>query len=214
MPMAGQDSLQTNHQPNVGPVISAITGIAATVPLTPEISNGFLGGIQAGYNWRASVFIVGIEGDFDVANLQGNAPCFLVLNCTIKHSWVADITGRVGVVALNSALIYLKGGLAWEEANFSVGNTLSVGGTPFTVNASGSGTQTGGLLGMGVEYMFLTNLSAKIEYNFIDFGSRSFSVPISTNPSPAGMPLAGLTAIPVSTTENQHIIKAGLNWYW
>jgi outer membrane immunogenic protein len=86
----------------------------------------------------------------------------------------------------------------------------------FAVNTSGSGsgTQTGELLGMGVEYAFLPNWSAKIEYNFIDFGSRSFSAPISTNPSLAGTPLAGLTAIPFSTTENQHIIKAGLNWFW
>ena len=199
---------------NVGPAITAITrtAVAATVPLTPEMSNGFLGGVQAGYNWRAGVFVVGIEGDYDAANLQGNAPCFLVLNCTIKHSWVADITGRVGVVALDRALIYVKGGLAWEEANFNVGNTIGVGGTTFTVNASGSGTQTGGLLGMGVEYAFLPNWSAKIEYNFIDFGSRSFSAPISTNSSLAGTPLAGLTAIPFSTTENEHIIKAGVNY--
>ena len=49
---------------------------------------------------------------------------FLVLNCTIKHSWVADITARVGVVALDRALIYPKGGLAWQEANFNVGNTI------------------------------------------------------------------------------------------
>ena len=35
-------------------------------------------------------------------------------------------------------------------------------------NASGSGTQTGGLLGMGVEYAFLPNWSAKLEYNYID----------------------------------------------
>ena len=76
------------------------------------MSNGFLGGVQAGYNWRAGVFVVGIEGDYDAANLQGNAPCFLVLNCTIKHSWVADITGRVGVVALDRALIYVKGGFS------------------------------------------------------------------------------------------------------
>ena len=50
---------------------------------------------------------------------------FLVLNCTIKHSWVADITARVGVVALGrEPWIYPKGGLAWQEANFNVGDTI------------------------------------------------------------------------------------------
>ena len=28
---------------------------------------------------------------------------------------------------------------------------------------------------MGIEYAFLPNWSAKIEYNFIDFGTRSFN---------------------------------------
>ena len=46
----------------------------------------------------------------------------VVLNCTMKHNWFADITGRVGVVAVERSLIYLKGGVAWEGSNFSVGN--------------------------------------------------------------------------------------------
>ena len=63
----------------------------------------------------------------------------LVLNCTMKHNWFADITGRVGVVAVERSLIYLKGGVAWEGSNFSVGNSVNVGGTTLAANASGSG---------------------------------------------------------------------------
>jgi outer membrane immunogenic protein len=207
----------TETSVNVGPAITALTGtaVAATVPLSSETFNGFLGGVQAGYNWQAGVFVLGVEGDLDAASLQGNAPCLVVLNCTMKHNWVADITGRVGVVTVERSLIYLKGGVAWEGSNFSAGNTVSVGGTTFQVNASGSGTQTGGLLGMGIEYAFLPNWSAKIEYNFIDFGTRSFNAPISTNPSLAGTPLAGITSIPFSITENEHVVKAGVNYrFW
>jgi len=201
----------------VGPVITALTGtpIAATIPLTSQTFNGFLGGVQAGYNWQAGVFVVGVEGDFDGAGLQGNAPCVVVLNCTMKHNWVADITGRVGVVAVERSLIYLKGGVAWQADNFTVGNTVSVNGMNFTANANGSGVQTGGLLGMGIEYAFLPNWSAKIEYNFIDFGTHSFNAPVSTVPSLAGTPLAGITGFPVSVTENEHIVKAGVNYrFW
>ena len=160
-------------------------------------------------------FVLGVEGDLDAASLQGNAPCLVVLNCTMKHNWMADITGRVGVVTVERTLVYLKGGVAWEGSNFSAGNTVSVGGTTLQVNASGSCTQTGGLLGMGIEYAFLPNWSAKIEYNFIDFGTRSFNAPISTNPSLAGTPLAGITSIPFSITESEHIVKAGVNYrFW
>jgi outer membrane immunogenic protein len=209
----------TETSVNVGPAISALAGtpISATVPLTSETFNGFLGGVQAGYNWQTSVFVLGVEGDFDAAGLQGNAPCIVVLNCTMKHNWVGDITGRVGVVAVERTLIYLKGGVAWEGSNFSVGNSVSVGGTTFAATASGSGTQTGGLLGMGVEYAFLPSWSAKIEYNYIDFGTRSFSAPISLNSSFASTSLAALSGVPVpvSITEHEHIIKAGVNFrFW
>lgn len=50
--------------------------------------------------------------------------------------------------------------------------------------------QVGGLLGMGVEYAFLPNWSAKLEYNYIDFGTRSFNAAL--NASFAGTPLAPL----------------------
>ena len=209
----------TETSVNVGPALTAVTGtpVDATVPLTSETFNGFIGGIQAGYNWQAGVFVLGVEGDFDAAGLQGTAPCALVLNCTIKHNWFADITGRVGVVAVERALIYLKGGAAWEGSNFAVGNSVNIGGTTFAANANGSGTQTGGLLGMGVEYAFLPNWSAKLEYNYIDYGTRSFNASIATNAAFAGTGLAGLSGVqvPASITESEHIIKAGVNYrFW
>ena len=90
----------TETSVNVGPALTAVTGtpVTATAPLVSETFNGFVGGIQAGYNWQAGVFVLGVEGDLDAAGLQGNAPCVVVLNCTMKHNWFADITGRVGVV--------------------------------------------------------------------------------------------------------------------
>src|SRR3984957_11140879 len=204
---------------NGGPALTALSGmpINATAPLVSETFNGFIGGMQAGYNWQIGVFVLGIEGDLDAAGLQGTAPCVVVLNCTMKHNWFADITGRVGVVAVDRALIYLKGGVAWEGSNFSVGNSITAGGMSLAANASGSGTQTGGLLGMGVEYAFLPNWSAKIEYNYIDYGTRSFNSSISTNSGFAGTGLAALSGaqVPVSITENEHIIKAGVNYrFW
>ena len=112
----------TETSVGVGPALSALSGmpITATAPLVSETSNGFVSGIQAGYNWQTGVFVFGVEGDLDAAGLQGTAPCAVVLNCTIKHNWFADITGRVGVVAVERTLIYIKGGVAWEGSDFTV----------------------------------------------------------------------------------------------
>jgi outer membrane immunogenic protein len=107
----------TETSVDVGPALTALSGvpIAATAPLVSETFNGFIGGIQAGYNWQLGIVVLGVEGDLDAAGLQGTAPCALVLNCTMKHNWFADITGRVGVVTVDRALIYLKGGVAWGD---------------------------------------------------------------------------------------------------
>ena len=70
---------------------------------------------------------------------------------------------------------------------------------------------------MGVEYAFLPNWSAKLEYNYIDYGTRSFNASIATNAAFAGTGLAGLSGVqvPASITESEHIIKAGVNYrFW
>jgi opacity protein-like surface antigen len=108
------------------------------------------------------VFVLGVEGDLDAAGLQGNAPCVLVLNCTMKHNWFADITGRVGVVAVERALIYLKGGVAWEGSNFTVGNSINVAGTTLLANASGSGITDGRVVRYGCGVCIPTELVGKV----------------------------------------------------
>jgi outer membrane immunogenic protein len=203
------------------PIITAIAGpgvppITFNLPLVSQSTNGFLGGGQVGYNWQTGIFVLGIEGDFDWTGLQGNAPCVVILACNVKHDWEADITGRIGVVAVDRALLYLKGGVAWEQSNYSIGNSITVGGTSVAATANASATRTGGLLGMGIEYKFLDHWSTKLEYNFIDFGNQSVNFPIAvgvtgvTIPAPITAALAG--GVPVTIREFQHVIKAGVNY--
>jgi outer membrane immunogenic protein len=203
------------------PILTALAGgvavapITANLPIASQSTNGFLGGVQAGYNWQTGFLVLGVEGDFDAASLQGNAPCLVVFACNVKHNWQADITGRVGVVAIDRALIYVKGGAAWEQSNYSLGNSITVGGagTAF-LNASASATRTGGLLGMGVEYKFLSHWSTKLEYNFIDFGNQSVNFPITVGGAalPPALTAALAGGVPATLREYQHIIKAGVNY--
>jgi opacity protein-like surface antigen len=55
---------------------------------------------------------------------------------------------------------------------------------------------------------------AKLEYSYIDFGTRSFSASIGTNAAFGGTGLAALSGaqVRVSITENEHLIKAGVNY--
>ena len=90
-----------------------VTGL--TLPLSSYSLTGFLGGVQAGYNWQTGPFVLGIEGDFDGATFQGSTSCIILYTCSAKHDWVGDITAQLGVVAFDKALIYVKGGAAWAD---------------------------------------------------------------------------------------------------
>ena len=105
-----------------------VPGLGLTLPLPSQTFTGFLGGVQAGYNWQTGPFVLGVEGDFDGATFQGNTACILLFNCNVKHDWIGDITARLGVVAFDKALVYAKGGAAWTDGRYSFGNSITIPG--------------------------------------------------------------------------------------
>jgi len=220
---AGWGTTQTTADigATVAPFITPAT-LAFQLPLSSQTVNGFLGGGQVGWNWQTGVLVFGVEGDVEWENLKGSGPCLLILQCNVNHNWQADITGRVGVAAFDRALVYIKGGAVWQHSNYSFGNSIAVtapgGSVSASLNASASDTRLGALLGTGIEYGFLPNWSAKIEYNFEDFGSHTLNFPVSASACASG---AGCVAIPppavnvpVSIKDFDHIIKVGVNYRW
>ena len=111
---------------------------------------GGFGGGTVGYNWQAGPVVFGFEADAAGSNIKASATSQgVVVNDSIRA--LGSATGRVGF-AVNSALLYAKGGYAW--ANNRV-NALA-GGASFTDSKVHSGWTIGG----GVEYMFLPSWSA------------------------------------------------------
>jgi outer membrane immunogenic protein len=211
---AGTGTTDTNI--NAGALLAGLApGFGLTIPLPSQTYTGFLGGVQAGYNWQTGPFVLGVEGDFDGATFQGNTACILVFNCTVKHDWVADVTARLGVVTFDRALVYVKGGAAWTDGRYSFGNSVTVPagfGIPagtYALNASGRDTPIGGLLGFGVEYAFLPNWSAKVEYNYIDFGTSGVGLPLTTTPAVAGLP-----TISTQIKDTMQIVKGGVSYHF
>src|SRR4029077_3718642 len=123
--------------------------------ISSQTVNGFVGGGQIGYNYQVGFLVLGVEGDVEGENLQGTTPCIgAVFFCNTKHNWQADITGRVGVVAFDKALLYIKGGAVWQHSSYSASNSLTAtaGGVAFSAaaSASASDTRLGALLGTGI----------------------------------------------------------------
>jgi outer membrane immunogenic protein len=88
-----------------------------------------------------------------------------------------------------------------------------VGNDDFTVTnlttgastaVSNNNTNSGWLLGAGIEWAFAPNWSAKVEYNYLGLDDRTFTVP-------AGSPfLAGDTF--TQSNRNIQMVKVGINY--
>jgi outer membrane immunogenic protein len=120
--------------------------------------NGWLGGGTVGYNFQTGTWVWGIEGDFDYVDLTGTAGG-LCLGCSVKDTWFATARGRLGYAGWNNWLPYITGGAAFGDVKVS------------TIFGDQSKTKWGWTAGAGLEWAFLANWSAKVEYLYVDLGS-------------------------------------------
>ena len=129
--------------------------------------DGFVGGGQIGYNYQLGQVVLGVEADFQGADLKAG-PSFAGLGIVGegKTEWFGTVRGRVGY-AFDRFLPYITGGLAYG----SVKTTLAPGVTINGLN-SDDNTHTGWTIGGGVEYAITNNLIAGVEYLYVDLGDK------------------------------------------
>jgi outer membrane immunogenic protein len=153
-----------------------------------NISGGLIGG-TVGANYQFGQFVLGIEGDGDWQNFDGttgNGSCAFV-GCETKSNWLATVRGRAGY-AWDRVLFYGTGGAAFANVQ------AAAGVFPFQ-----SSTQTGWTAGLGVEYAFAPNWSAKVEYLYVGLPN-----------APCGFGSCGSTTTTVSL--NESVIRGGVNF--
>ena len=91
--------------------------------------------------------------------LNGTTFPFMPGRLSNQETWLATVRGRAGY-AWDRILFYGTGGAAF-------GNVQTVAGAlPYD-----SVTQTGWTAGAGVEWAFLPNWTAKVEYLYVDLGN-------------------------------------------
>jgi outer membrane immunogenic protein len=156
---------------------------------------GWLGGGQVGFNYQAGNIVWGVEGTFDWTSLNstsGVAPtAFGNLQASANTQWVTTLAARLGI-AMDRWLVYGKGGAGW------VGNNTTVTNQTTGLAVSSSNTNSGWLVGGGVEYAFTPNWTAKLEYDYL--GLRGWT---------AGSPLPGDT---VNVKRQINMVMAGINY--
>ena len=134
--------------------------------------DGWLGGVHVGYNKQYGSWVLGLEGDFEASNIDGDdgAPLEVDHLNGFEFKWLGSVRGRVGY-ALDRTLLYGTGGYA-----FMRGSAYAVGGDE-PVEESHSATFHGWTIGAGAEYAFTDNLTARLEYRYTDFGAKRISFP-------------------------------------
>ena len=132
----------------------------------------------------------GFEADYDASTQNQSLPSGVLSGSTAQMPWLATLRGRFGV-AFDRTLVYATaGGAAGELRSISA---IPAGTTSTTVTY---GTWTAGA---GVEYGITDNLSARVEYLYVDKDN------IAT----------GFIGPPTTTITNRldnNLVRAGLNY--
>jgi outer membrane immunogenic protein len=174
--------------------------------------DGALGGGQIGYNFQSGWTVFGVEADVSAADIKGrggNLPsgvfgCLTLNECTSKIEALGTITARLGV-AVDRVLLYAKGGAAWVHEKHTLrAFDLQAPNNPF-FNFSGTTSQTrwGWTAGAGIEYGLSANWSAKVEYNYLDFGKDEVTFTFTPTQS------FGASG---TLQQTMHVVKGGLNY--
>jgi outer membrane immunogenic protein len=166
-------------------------------------NSSFLGGGQVGVNYEfGNGVVIGAEAMFDWAPNTKNtltlttSPGGAALgSATINNRWLTTATGKLGY-AWDRVLLYGKGGGAWVGASSSNVSNAAGGAVPF----SGPSTNSGWTAGLGVEWAFAGNWSARAEYDYIGLTNQTWTF--------------GNPAVTSVSTSNRsiNIVTAGVNY--
>ena len=176
--------------------------------------DGFIGGGQIGYNWQMGAAVFGLEADIQgIAASKTNVGYFVPVagwaptfsNYSRSLDWLGTVRGRLGFTIAPQFLLYGTGGLAYGGTTLGFAATGPTWGPPMAVATNLSKISVGWTAGVGAEYAFSNNWSAKVEWLYYDLGRQ-------TTNTVAYVYGANLTTGAVSARTSGHVVRAGLNY--
>jgi outer membrane immunogenic protein len=163
-----------------------------------KMTGGLVGG-TVGQNWQWGSWVVGIESDFSWADISGSSNvCGPFPNsrfpreCGTKLDFLGTLRGRLGIPIgpNNGWLPYVTGGYAYGQVK-AWDNFLPTNGSDY---------RSGWTVGGGIEALFAPNWTFKVEYLWVDLGSKAM---FDINLTPT---------IPESVSVRTNMIRVGINY--
>jgi outer membrane immunogenic protein len=136
-----------------------------------NISGPVFGGqLGCNYQWPGSNIVIGVEGMYDGADINGTGRSFFDTGGFVQNKidQIASVTGRLGWNGWDPmALFYIKGGWAWAHER----DHIRPDSTSYFVSRSANGWTIGG----GVEwaFSFAPRWSAFVEYDYYSFDHKN-----------------------------------------
>jgi outer membrane immunogenic protein len=191
--------------------------------------SGGLFGFDVGANYQFNWVVVGVEGDFQWSLIQGThiqfantAGAMATNNRTLESrdtDWIDTVTGRLGV-AWDRWMLYAKGGGAWRGVNKDNASNSTFNGVTGALISStsvSSSTETGYVVGAGVEWAPSEMVSVKLEGDWYNFGNNlsTGGTCLLAATTCGGVPVGGAIAAGDTTTKSTiWEIKGGVNFHY
>lgn len=159
---------------------------------------GILGGGQIGFSHQVARWVMGVEAQVSAANLKGANvdPTNLRVTISTRVDWLGSVAGRLGYASDRTLLFVKAGGAFVHDKHVATGvdpGNASVG--------IANETRWGWIAGGGIEHALASNWSVKMEYNYMDFGTKRLTFNI-----------AGAAPAPEDVTQHIHLVKFGINY--
>src|SRR5262249_37478464 len=196
--------------------------------------DGFIGGVQAGYNYQFNrSWVAGIEADIQFSDENGSEVSCSVAGCpsgsafgSASHHlrWFGTVRGRLGYLWTDRVLVYATGGLVYGELKSDY--VTGINGTAL-LSASTSDTRVGWTVGRGVGAAVCDRWSVQAEYLIADYGKESVNFGTSaavTSVGPCVLTGVGQSCTRTTTTTTvassattrftDNIFRLGLNYHF
>lgn len=134
--------------------------------------NGWLGGAQVGYNYDFGGFVLGVEGDIQLADVKYKEDLGGGFGVEAGLEAYGTVRARAGIAA-DRFLPYITGGVAWGRGVIKA----TAPGASVSINDD----FVGWTIGAGLEYAVADNITLRGEYLYTDFGKADFGTGTDIN---------------------------------
>ena len=148
---------------------------------------GAVAGGQVGCNYQIRQFVVGVEGEFDWARPHLRAPRLIPLTAKVS------LLPTTSMTPLSQCAWATRSIVSWHTASWGPGSgkfdwmrteTDFPGvGCECTSTRSATRTLIGLLFGFGFEYALTDQWTAKLEYNYINYGNATANFTTACSPA-------------------------------